>query len=92
MPRSKESVSPKDSFKKPTDVEIVSAFRNQGFVDIAQVGCSITDTISDLWEKMAGEKPINLTTTVHEHNLPPIAAGIFFGTGRPALIHMQNRD
>lgn len=91
MPRAERiGLSPEKHSTKPTDVEIVTTLRNKGFVDYAQVGCSITDTISSLWERMASNHYINLTTTTHEHNLPPIAAGIFFGTGRRALIHMQN--
>ena len=90
MPQSKEVKAISEHLRKPTDVEIVNMLRNKGFVDYAQVGCSITDTISDLWKEMARREEINLTTTTHEHNLPPIAAGIYFGTGRPALIHMQN--
>ncbi len=90
MPRSKEVKAITEHLRKPTDVEIVNAIKNRGFVDIAQVGCSITDTMSDLWAEMARKGEINLITTNHEHNLPPIAAGIYFGTGRKAVIHMQN--
>lgn len=82
--------SPEKRRKQPTDVEIVNLLRNKGFVDYAQVGCSITDTISNLWERIAINGYINLTTTTHEHNLPPIAVGNYFATGRPSLIHMQN--
>lgn len=76
--------------QKPTDVEIVNALKNGGFVHYAQVGCSITDTISHLWAEEAEKEEIDLITVTNEHALPAIATGIWFGTGRPALIHMQN--
>lgn len=76
--------------KRPTDTEIVDKFMNLGIKRYAQVGCSVTDTISDLWAKKAKQGEIDLITVTNEHSLPAIAAGNWFGTGELTLIHMQN--
>lgn len=76
--------------RRPTDVEIVKGFIELGIGRYAQVGCSITDTISALWAKKAEDGEIDLVTVANEHSLPGIAAGIWFGTGELTLIHMQN--
>lgn len=86
--RLRESLSKRIS--KPTDTEIVDKFINLGIGRYAQLGCSITDTISDLWAKKAEEGEIDLITVTNEHSLPAIAAGNWFGTGELTLIHMQN--
>jgi phosphonopyruvate decarboxylase len=54
------------------------------------VPCSVTDTWHTLAAERARRGDLRLTMTAHEGNLAGIAAGIWFGTGRPALVHMQN--
>lgn len=86
--RLRESLSKR--IGRPTDVEIVENFKKLGIERYAQVGCSITDTISDLWAKKAEQGKIDLVTVANEHSLPAIAAGNWFGTGELTLMHMQN--
>lgn len=76
--------------RRPTDQRIVDKFRQKGIVDYAVVPCSITDTIHHRWGELAKSGEIDLITTTNEGNLPAIAAGIYLGTGRTPLIHMQN--
>lgn len=79
-----------EALRRPTDQRIVDEFRQKGIVDYAVVPCSITDTIHYEWDKLARNGEIDLITTTNESNLPAIAAGIYLGTGRTPLIHMQN--
>lgn len=74
----------------PTDIEIVEQIKNVGIRYIAEVPCSITDTIHQLLDQEALDGNIKLFTTNNEHDLPGIAAGINAGTKEIALIHMQN--
>ena len=73
-----------------TDRDLLDAYTSRGIVDIVSVPCSVTDT----WHALAAERSargeLNLVMTNHEGNLAGIAGGIWFGTGRTALVHMQN--
>ncbi|MFM1832658.1 MAG: hypothetical protein RLZZ461_974 [Planctomycetota bacterium] len=73
-----------------SEVELLDAFVDRGIRDIVSVPCSVTDT----WHALAAERAVrgelDLVMTAHEGNLAGIAAGIWFATGRPALVHMQN--
>ena len=73
-----------------TDRDLLDAYLDRGITDIVSVPCSITDT----WHSLAAEETrrgrANLVMSSHEGNLPGIAGGIYLGTGRPALVHMQN--
>lgn len=62
---------------------LLQAGINTGF----SVPCSITKE----WHQLAvADERFDLQVTTHEHNLPGLAIGHWFGTGKPALIHMQN--
>ena len=73
-----------------SDVELLQEYLRLGIRDILSVPCSITDT----WQWLAAQASLagslRLTMSNHEGNLPGMAAGVFFGTGQPALVHMQN--
>jgi phosphonopyruvate decarboxylase len=58
--------------------------------EIVSVPCSITDTWHALAADEAARGRLRLVMTSHEGNLAGIAGGIWFGTGRAALVHMQN--
>lgn len=72
------------------DTDLLDAFTNRGIRDIVSVPCSITDTWHALAAARARRGELSLTMTAHEGNLAGIAAGVWFATGRPALVHMQN--
>ena len=73
-----------------TDRDLLSAYTTRGITDIVSVPCSITDTWHALAAASARVGGVHLVMTNHEGNLAGIAGGIYFGTGRPALVHMQN--
>ncbi len=81
---------PERSRVRCTEVELLDAFAARGIRDIVSVPCSVTDTWHALAAERARRGDLRLTMTAHEGNLAGIAAGIWFGTGRPALVHMQN--
>lgn len=74
----------------PTDRAVLQAFLDRGITDLVTVPCSVTATWLDLAEEAAAAGRLSLVRTSHEGNLAGIAAGAWFGTGRPALVHMQN--
>jgi phosphonopyruvate decarboxylase len=58
-----------------------------GIREFAWVPCSVTARLQSL----ASQDPrVHFVATTHEANLPGLAAGFWFATGRPALLHMQN--
>ena len=73
-----------------SDVELLQEYLRLGISDILSVPCSITDT----WQWLAAQASLagslRLTMSNHEGNLPGLAAGVFLGTGQPALVHLQN--
>jgi phosphonopyruvate decarboxylase len=73
-----------------SEVALLDAFTRRGIRDIVSVPCSITDT----WHALAAERArageLRLVMASHEMNLAGIAGGVWFATGRPALVHMQN--
>ena len=73
-----------------TDRDLLHAYLSRGITDIVSVPCSITDTFHAMAADEARRGALNLVMTSHEGNLAGIAGGIWFGTGRPALVHMQN--
>lgn len=73
-----------------TDRDLLHAYLSRGITDIVSVPCSITDTFHAMAADRARRGALNLVMTSHEGNLAGIAGGIWFGTGRPALVHMQN--
>jgi phosphonopyruvate decarboxylase len=74
----------------PSDRQVLEAWFAHGIRDLACVPCSITDTWLQLAAEAHQEGRARLVTTTHEGNLPGLGAGMWFGTGRPALVHMQN--
>lgn len=77
-----------------TDADLLNAYLDRGITRIVSVPCSVTDTFHALAADMSAGRArpaaLNLVMTSHEGNLAGIAGGIWFGTGRPALVHMQN--
>jgi len=73
-----------------TDRDLLQAVLASGVREIVSVPCSITDTWHALAADEAARGRLRLVMTAHEGNLAGIAGGIWFGTGRPALVHMQN--
>lgn len=74
----------------PTERDLLDAYLARGIRDIVSVPCSVTDTWHDLAVRESQAGNLDLMMTTHEANLAGIAGGIWFGTGRPALVHMQN--
>ena len=54
------------------------------------VPCTITSDLHALVHRKAGGGDLQMLTTIHEANLIGMAAGIWFASGRPAVIHLQN--
>ena len=73
-----------------TDEDLLKLYLQKGITNVISVPCSITDTWQSIAAKYSRRNLVNLIMSNHEGNLAGIAAGIFFGTGKPALIHMQN--
>lgn len=74
----------------PSDRQLLEAWLAHGIRDIAWVPCSITDSWLQLAAEAQRDGRARLVVTTHEGNLPGLGAGLWFGTGRPALVHMQN--
>jgi phosphonopyruvate decarboxylase len=75
---------------RPTEAELIRIFLDRGIRDFVSVPCSVTDTWHDLAAREAQAGRLDLVMTSHEGNLAGIAGGVWLGTGRPALVHMQN--
>ncbi|MFM7134552.1 MAG: thiamine pyrophosphate-dependent enzyme [Planctomycetota bacterium] len=73
-----------------TDEDLLQAYLRRGVQDIVSVPCSITDSWHSLAAAEARRGGVELIMTSHEANLAGIAGGIHLGTGRIALVHMQN--
>ncbi len=76
--------------QRPSDKEILQAYLNLQIQKIITVPCSITDTWHKLVAEAAHRGDVDLLATTHEGNLAGIAAGVYFATGHPALVHFQN--
>ena len=76
--------------QRPSDKEILQAYLNLQIHKIITVPCSITDTWHELVAEAADRGDVDLLATTHEGNLAGIAAGVYFATGRPELVHFQN--
>lgn len=74
----------------PTDVDLLRRYQMLGIQDVFAVPCSITGswTSHALASDLRGEWRFRPTT--HEGNLVGLAAGVYLGTGRTALVHLQN--
>lgn len=70
-----------------SDRELLELCLDSGIRDFLRLPCSITDTWHCLAATAHREGTLRLVTTNHEGNLPGIAAGNWFGTGRPVLVH-----
>jgi phosphonopyruvate decarboxylase len=73
-----------------SDEDLLQAYLRRGVRDIVSVPCSITDSWHSLAAAEARRGGVRLIMTNHEANLAGIAGGIHLGTGRVALVHMQN--
>lgn len=67
------------------DVVLRSAVRT-----ILTVPCTITARWHQLLSRADQCGELTLIPTVHEANLIGLAAGVWFGSGSPALVHLQN--
>lgn len=74
----------------PTDLEILQRYIDLGIQYAFAVPCSITSTWTHFACDAANRGFWNFNLTNHEGNLAGLAAGVFLGTGRPALIQLQN--
>ena len=74
----------------PTDIDLLRRYIDLGIRDVFSVPCSITDTWTRLALAAARQREWNFHLTNHEGNLAGLAAGVYLGTGRTALVHLQN--
>lgn len=79
-----------DALGKPTDQQIVQRLLDRGIKTVVSVPCSITATMDAQWQDLADVGTMRLIRAVHEHSLVGIAAGIYLGSGKIAMTHMQN--
>lgn len=79
-----------DDLPLPSDRQLLQTLLEQGLRSIVTVPCSITAG----WHAWAREADrsgeLELLSTTHEGNLIGLAAGHWFGSGQPALVHLQN--
>ncbi len=73
-----------------SDRMLLDMMLTAGIEHIVTVPCSITASWHRRAVQSANSGGLSVHRTTHEGNLPGIAAGLWFGTGVPALIHMQN--
>jgi phosphonopyruvate decarboxylase len=75
---------------RPAERDFLAALRQLGIDTMATVPCSITATFHDTCRDAALRGDFNLVISGHEANLPGMAIGHWLGSGKPALVHMQN--
>jgi len=68
-----------------TSAELLEVLLRAGVTECFTVPCSVTFG----WHRLA-EQRMRVTATTHEGNLAGLAAGAWFATGRPAMVHLQN--
>lgn len=73
-----------------TDQDLLELLIAAGVQEIVSVPCSITDTWQWLAAQASQQQRLRLFMTNHEGNLAGIACGLWLGSGRPALVHLQN--
>ena len=76
-----------DQTSLPDAQELLERLTAGGIREVAWVPCSVTARLQTL---ASADQRLRFVTTTHEANLPGLAAGFWFATGRPALLHMQN--
>ncbi|MFM7268055.1 MAG: hypothetical protein ACKOZT_05645 [Cyanobium sp.] len=74
----------------PSDTDLAHCILACGIETVVSVPCSITAGLHSQLSALDRDGRLQLLTSTHEANLVGLAAGIWFGTGRPALIHLQN--
>lgn len=75
---------------RPTDQDLLTAMGQGGIRTIFTVPCSVTAGWAALASEASRRGALRLQPTTHEGNLVGLAIGHWFGTGEPALIHLQN--
>ncbi|MFM7449812.1 MAG: hypothetical protein ACKO24_14610 [Leptolyngbyaceae cyanobacterium] len=80
----------KQALFTPTDLEILQRYIDLGIRYAFAVPCSITDTWTQFACDATKQSLWSFNLTNHEGNLAGLAAGVFLGTGQPALIQLQN--
>ncbi|MFM7547441.1 MAG: thiamine pyrophosphate-binding protein [Cyanobacteriota bacterium] len=74
----------------PPDQDLLTAMVQGGIRTIFTVPCSVTAGWATLASQASRCGALRLQPTTHEGNLVGLAIGHWFGTGEPALIHLQN--
>ena len=82
--------SDKPGVSLPSDTDLAHCILEAGLGTIVTVPCSVTAGLHSQLTAFDRNGRLELLTSTHEANLVGLAAGIWFGTGRPALIHLQN--
>lgn len=80
----------RERLTKPTDIQLVQRFLDHNIRHVITVPCSITSTIDPIWSSRANAGEMEYWKMVNEHSLVGVASGIYFGTDKLSLIHMQN--
>ncbi len=75
---------------RPTDQDLLTAMGQGGIRTIFTVPCTVTAGWAALASEASRRGALRLQPTTHEGNLVGLAIGHWFGTGEPALIHLQN--
>ncbi len=67
--------------------ELLDVLHRAGFESLLWAPCSVTAHLESV---ASTDERFRFVPVTHEGNLPALAAGIWFATGRPAVVHMQN--
>ena len=74
----------------PTDLDLLRRYQDLGIREVFSVPCSITRSWTEHALAADRRREWRFRLTSHESNLPGLAAGVYLGTGRSALVHLQN--
>src|SRR3989344_4879702 len=80
----------RDRLAIPTDIQLADRFLQRDIKHVISVPCSITATVDPYWKKRADEGEMEYWKVVNEHSLVGVGSGVYFGTGKLALLHFQN--
>lgn len=74
----------------PSDSDLIACIERSGVTTVFTVPCTITAGWHHQLLRRSQGGPLRVQPTTHEGNLAGLAAGSWFATGRPALVHLQN--
>lgn len=80
----------RERFGIPTDVQLADFFMDKGFNAVATVPCSITASFDAIWRDRSEAGDMTYVRVPNEHAIVGVTSGIYMGTGKLALGHMQN--